>query len=676
METLEIFDISDVNTSRGFPPGGRAFFLAQGATTALEEGSAEDKESSMPLIELFDVEKDWGLEPVFSGVNLKIEEGEKIGLVGRNGSGKTSLLRIVAGIDDEYRGRVARRPGLTIALVPQRYEPPESMSCVEVLLEHAVALKARMNALAELLASEGDSRSALAEYGELAARYESLGGDGAEEVARRLLAKAGLGATADSPARALSGGEKNVLALSLALASAPDLLLLDEPGNHLDFAGLAWLEDFIRGERRAVLMVSHNRSLLDRTVHRIVELDSGKASEYAGGYSEYRIEKLARAAGQGKDWQADRKRIERLEALVRRFAEIAAARPDPAWGKRLRARRSQLEREREAATARPDAEASRMSVAFSGPASKADYALVVRGYRKAYGDHVLFEDAGFDLLAGERAALVGPNGSGKTSFLRDLVARCGTGVEGRWDRAEAIRVGPSMVIGYCAQEQEVFEGGRTVGEEFIALGAKADEAFRLLRRYLFEPSILDAEVATLSGGERNRLQIARAVFLGANFLILDEPTNHLDIESREALEEGLEDFAGTILVVSHDRWFLEKVAERLILVEDGGLMSYEGSFSEYWRDLGSPRAKAGRRGIEGRSVSVSRTGKPEAKRETLPLENRITSLEIEKEKLERASIRAGAERDFSAAGKAAAKAQALSRTLERLYAEWDSLTRR
>ncbi len=209
----------------------------------------------MPLIELTNVEKDWGDEPLFSGLNLKIEEGEKIGLIGLNGSGKTSLLGILAGTDEDFKGRMTRRPGLAIALVPQRYEPPGGSSCVEVLLEGAAAMKLRLAALEEALSSslEGrDEARRLAEYGELSARYEAMGGDLAEEGSRRLLARAGLGATADSPAISLSGGEKNVLALARALALAPDLLLLDEPGNHLDFAGLAWLEEFIRGERRAV----------------------------------------------------------------------------------------------------------------------------------------------------------------------------------------------------------------------------------------------------------------------------------------------------------------------------------------------------------------------------------------------------------------------------------------
>jgi ATP-binding cassette, subfamily F, member 3 len=640
----------------------------------------------MPLIELMNVEKDWGEEALFSRLNLKIEEGDKLGLIGQNGSGKTSLIRIIAGLDEDYRGRIIKRSSLTIALVPQRYEPPVGPRCVDLLLEAAVACKKQMAELEQDLAHAVGDRAAaeaLGSYGELGARYEALGGEGAEERARRLLARSGLGAVADSPAAALSGGEKNVLALARALALAPDLILLDEPGNHLDFAGLAWLEEFIAGERRAILMVSHNRALLDRTVDRILELDSGRATEYAGGYSAYRLEKLSRAAGQGKEWQADRKKIDRLEALVKRFAEIAASRPDPAWGKRLRARRSQLAREKELAAERPSGDSKRMSVAFAAAGTKADYALIVRGYRKSYGDRALFEDAGFDLLAGEKAALVGPNGSGKTSFVRDLVARGHAPPESRWDMGEPIRVGPSMRIGYCAQEQELFSAGRTVGEEFAALGAKADEAFRLLRLYLFDRSILDADVALLSGGERNRLQIARAVFLGANFLVLDEPTNHLDIESREALEEGLGDFGGSVLVVSHDRWFLEKVVDRIILVEERRFVPYEGSFAEYWRDLGSSRARpvspARGRGIEGRGVATSREVAPgkgvEAKVESarMALENRISSTEKEKEELEKASSRSSAARDFTGAGKAAAKARACAAILEKLYAEWERM---
>ncbi len=630
----------------------------------------------MPLIELIEVSKDWAGTPVFAGVNLKIEVGRKIGLVGRNGSGKTSLVGLIAGSDHEYHGTIRRSPGLRVARVPQHYEPPADLSCVEVLLEAARALEARLADMEEGFAAGSAGSAALAAYGELADRYEKLGGARAEEEARRLLARAGLGDSADAPAAALSGGEKNVLALARALAEAPELLVLDEPGNHLDFAGLAWLEDFIRGERRAVLMVSHNRSLLDRTVDSMLELENGRLEAYAGGYSAYRLEKLRREAGQGRDWQADRKKIERLEALVRRFAQIAAARPDPSWGKRLRARRSQLERERAQAAERPDFGGRRMSVAFGTAEAKSDYALIVKGYAKSFGGRVLFEDASFDLLAGERAAIVGPNGSGKTSFLRDLVA-----AEGAWDSGGSIRVGPSMRIGYCAQEQEVFGLGSTVGQEFEALGAKRDEAYKLLKRYLFDRSALDRPVAALSGGERNRLQIARAVFLGANFLVLDEPTNHLDIESREALEEALADFSGSLLVVSHDRWFLEKAADRVILLEGRGFRAYEGSFGEYWRDVGrlralpstAPKRPGAQAGIEGRAASRRGRELPEAlEARRLALEERITSLETRRAAGEAEAAARGAARDFAGSGRAASEAAKIQRELERLYAEWEA----
>ncbi len=641
----------------------------------------------MPLIECIDLSKDWAGSRVFTKISFSLEPGQKIGLVGRNGCGKTSLLRILAGLDDDYHGVLRREASSLCALVPQRYEPPLSLSCIEVLMAPVLALRAELRHQEEAFASEGpesDERGrelALRAYGELSSRHERLGGEGAEEAARRLLSRTGLGKVADAPASALSGGEKNVLALALALLESPELLLLDEPGNHLDFAGLSWLEDFVRGERRSILMVSHNRHLLDRCVDRTFELEGGSLTEYAGGWSAYRLEKLSRAAGQGKDWQADRKRLDRLEALVRRFAEIARARPDPAWGKRLRARRSQLERERETATARPELGGAKMKVSFDSKGSKADYALILRGYRKAFGERVLLEGVDLDLMVGERAAIVGPNGSGKTSLIRDIVA-----AEGGWDGGGAIRVGPSMRIGYCAQEQEVFRGERTVEEEFRELGAKSDEAFRLLKRFLFERSVLEARISSLSGGERNRLQIARAVYLGANFLILDEPTNHLDIEGREALEEGLADFEGSILAVSHDRWFLEKVAERLILVEEGRLVAYEGSFAEYWRDLGSAWSTRKGSSIEGRVVAArapargpsparnGRAGREDSAGDERRrgIEQRITEAEARKQELETASAKATGSRDYALAGRLARDAAELGRRLERLYGDWEA----
>jgi ATP-binding cassette subfamily F protein 3 len=641
----------------------------------------------MRLLETCGLAKDWDGTSLFEGASFAIEEGEKLGLVGRNGSGKTSLLCILAGLDEDYRGVVKRKPGLRVGYAPQRFEPEPGLSCGELLAAPALALETRLDAAGAALATaQGRAlERALESYATLRAEYERFGAEEAVGKACRLLDRMGLAGAGGREAARLSGGEKNVLSLALALMGDPDLLILDEPGNHLDFWGLEWLEAFLRDERRAVLMVSHNRWLLDRTVDRILELEGRHMDSWSGGYSAWRIEKLRKQAGQGRDWEADRRRVERLEALVRRFAEIARSRPDPAWGARLRARKSQLEREKAKAAERPVAGGGRMEVVFRGAESKADFALNIRGYDKAYGDLRLFKGASLDLLVGERAALVGPNGCGKTSLLRDVVASAGS-----LDRG-ALRVGPSMRIGYCAQEQETFAAERRVGEEFAELGAREADTRRLLGRFGFDLSAAGRRIGELSGGEVKRLEIARACFLGANFLVLDEPTNHLDIEGREALEEGLADFPGTIFVVSHDRWFLEKVADRIIMVEGGKLEPYEGGFSEYWRDRGraAPRPAArpaAPRRIEdrGKELARSRTGNPGRldlepgaqrtdRNAVLALEARIAVMETEKQELEAKSTEAMNRGDFGAAGRLADKAAAKKRVLDRLYEEWAAM---
>ncbi|MFH2113886.1 MAG: ABC-F family ATP-binding cassette domain-containing protein, partial [Spirochaetota bacterium] len=509
--------------------------------------------------------------------------------------------------------------------------------------------------------------------------------------AARLLELAGLAERAKVTAFSLSGGEKNVLALIRAIRIRPDLLLLDEPGNHLDLAGLAWLEDFIRNLPFAVLLVSHDRRMLDRVADVVLELEDGVLTRYAGNYSAYRLEKLQRAAGQGQDWQTDRKRVERLEALVRRFAEIARSRPDPAWGKRLRARRSQLARVKAEATGRPDIGNRDAAVSFLGEASKADLALAVDGYARAYDEVSILEPSGFTILNGERVALVGPNGSGKTSFVRDLVAR------GSWDDRE-IRVGSSMIIGYCAQHQEVFDSGETLEDAFLKILPTRREVFAHVGKFLFGYEDLSKRIDSLSGGELNRLQLARASALRANFLVLDEPTNHLDIPTREAVEDALADFEGTVLVVSHDRYFLDKVADRVVFIDSKQFVEYEGGFAEYWRDIGSHAVYGGSRvgvaALAGRGRAVGRGKNPAGDKHTskdpvktrmaagnttkagprgstkdaLALEARIASMERQKEALERRISERFDRRDFKGAKELANE---LARHNLRLAELWD-----
>jgi ATP-binding cassette subfamily F protein 3 len=507
-------------------------------------------------------------------------------------------------------------------------------------------MRERLTELAEAMGDSGRSAAAMAEYGALRERYDALDGDSAEDAALRLLERMGLGDRAFAPAAALSGGEKNTVCLARAKMGRPDLLILDEPGNHLDMAGLAWLEAFIAGLPCAVLVVSHDRRMLDRIASSIVELESRSLKRYAGNYSAYRLQKLRDAGGQGQRWQADKKKLERLEALVKKFEQIARARPDPAWGKRLRARRSQLAREKANATERPDIGSREAKVNFQGEASKADMALDVQSYSLAFGEKALFSDAGFTLLNGERVALVGPNGCGKTSFVRELISR------GSWDSPD-IRVGPSMRLGYCAQDQSVFDPEKTVEETFLSWLPTGREVFALLSTFMFGYDDLSKRCASLSGGELNRLQLARASALKANFLVLDEPTNHLDIPTREAVEDALEDFEGTVLVVSHDRYFLEKIAGRVVFIEERRFNEYEGSFGEYWRDVGSQHAARllrktganGAVGLEDRARLRAGAGKAtqsqtagrlvQASDGGAELEAKISLMERRKEELER-----------------------------------------
>jgi ATP-binding cassette subfamily F protein 3 len=316
--------------------------------------------------------------------------------------------------------------------------------------------------------------------------------------------------------------------------------------------GLAWLEEFLIKFKGAVLIVSHNRHTLDRVVEGILTLEDGRVTRYEGGYTAYRATRLRELIAQQADYGANQKRLAQVEALVKRLELTARARPSTVAGRRLRARRSQLAREKAQAVEKPTLSVSAITADFGGERTQANIVLQVRGYSKAFGDLSLFENVDFDITSGERVAIVGPNGSGKTTLLRDVVTN------GEWEN-DVIRIGPSIRTGYAAQEQEVLEGDRTIIEELMESPPPSSEtaAFALLRKFLFTRDDLRKRVSNLSGGERNRLQLARLTKLKPNFLILDEPTNHLDIPAREAVEDALAEYEGSILVVSHDRYFLD-----------------------------------------------------------------------------------------------------------------------
>jgi ATP-binding cassette subfamily F protein 3 len=652
------------------------------------------------MIDIRDIKKDYAGTVILDGVSAHIARGEKVALIGRNGAGKTTLLRILSGDDVDYSGTVSKAGDVSIETVPQRF-PDFAGTALDFVSEGARLLRHELGELeASMGCTEGKKLDAiLARYGELRERYERTGGDEAEERAGRYLAGLGLGGRKNVEVSSLSGGEKNVLALARAIAVRPELLVLDEPGNHLDFWGLTWLEGFIREYPGAVLVVSHNRYLLDRTVTRVIEIEEGKAVSYAGNFSAYRIERLRKAVAGGMAFKADMKKLERLEELVKRFETIARAHPDPKWGRRLRARRTQLEKARENARDKPADPDGSFSVAFAGEHSRADFALTVTDFSCTVGENgpggerTLLEGVSLAIEPGERVALVGRNGSGKTTFL-DAILR-----EGRKENP-LVRIGPSMKVAYVTQHGDRLDRDATLLDACLQAGSKnALDAEKALSRFLFPRDSLARRIGSLSGGELNRLQLALASVARANFLILDEPTNHLDIAACEAVEDAIAEFEGTILVVSHDRFFLDRVATRVVEIEDRDFVEHDGNFSEFWyRKYGSRgiapfatgraataegrattvagRAKAARSsdGTLGGDGSTGRNDAPKASRgakDADAIERRIVALEAERERIERELTAAYGAGDLK---KARALGERLAETgtlIDRLYANWN-----
>ncbi len=618
-------------------------------------------------VEASGVTKRYGATPVLEGVTVRIEASEKVGLIGANGCGKTTLARILAGLDREYEGVCNRTPGTVVAYVPQYLDAPPATTCLDYMTGDLEPLRFELRRCEEELArlGAGESRAverALAEYQRARDAYDAAGGDEAGAAAEAALDAVGLPGRAGSAVGVLSGGEQNVLCLAKAVARRPDLLILDEPGNHLDFDGLEWLERYIVGFPGAVIIVSHNRYLLDRTTRATLEIADRGVTRYAGNYSTYRLTKLRTVTAQQADYAADTKKLARLEALVAKFARIAREHADPAWGRRLRARRTQLEQAREAATDRPVLTAGAMDVDLGSGRSRAEIAVELRGYSRAFGERVLFDHAEALIRCGERVAIVGPNGSGKTTLLRDIVER------GTWDDPH-VRVGPSMHVGYCAQHQDIFRPGATILEEMIRFGVKnASDAMRLLGRYLFTYEDLSARVGTLSGGERNRLQFAVCEIAGASLLVLDEPTNHMHIASREAIEDALETFAGTIILVSHDRYLIDAIASRVLEIVDHSLVSYEGSFTEY-RALRRPaQARVHTRGRE-RSTEREKADRSQLR----DLERRVARLEQEKLALERRITESFERGDHRGGRRLANELEQCGRELDAAWESWTGL---
>ncbi len=527
-------------------------------------------------------------EPVFENLSWEIHDDRVVGLVGPNGCGKSTLLRLIAGELTNDTGFVVRSKGLAIGLLHQepRLAPGRTVwqeaLTASTELGRVEAELARIEAQLTAPAVYGDERAlarVLDRQARLLDEYQRLGGPGYEGRVRATLYGLGFSeADLGLPVEALSGGQKKLVGLAKLLVIQPDLLLLDEPDNHLDLEGKAFLEQFICGYRGAVIIVSHDRYLLDQVVDEIVELEDGRLTRYPGTYSEYAIEKELRLLRQQRMYEAQQKEIARIEAAIARFEQWASVTDNERHARQARSRRKMLERMER--VEKPILERRRMGLELEGWRGS-NKVLEIIGLDKVFSSQDDGGEAsvltGLNLLIwrGERVGMVGPNGAGKSLLFRIILGQ-------ETPSGGQIRIGPSVKIGYYAQEHETLDYERTLIDTVRQAARVSEEgAVRFLSRFLFTYEQARGPVGNLSGGERSRLQMALLMLSDANFLLLDEPTNNLDIPSAEVLEEALADFDGTVFVISHDRYFLDRVVDRIVELDGGTLAEYIGGYSDY-----------------------------------------------------------------------------------------------
>ncbi len=539
----------------------------------------------MLLVNFSKVSKDYGGNPIFRDIDLEIIEGERIGLVGENGGGKSTLFKLIAGLEDPTSGVISRRRNLTIGYLSQEADPGQSYKTVfEAVSEVTQELVALPEMLSELeakmadphIASDEDALTAiLEEYGKAQERFEALGGYTLEHKVEAVLHGLGFGPDwYDIEVGMLSGGEKKLVNLARILIKMPDLLLLDEPDNHLDLEAKAWLEQYIQSYPGTVMIISHDRQLLDRAVKKIFELEDGSISEYAGNYSYYFEERQRRLIKQYELYTIQHDEIKRLETSMHRLKGWAKL--NDKFANRAEDMVKRIERAKQEAVDKPILTRDKIKVNLDADRS-GKKVLEVKGLSKSYDGRVLFEHFDFTLIYGERVGIVGANGSGKTTLLKtmlDILPADGG----------SVKIGASVVVGYYAQEQETLPFDSTPLDFIRRLKAMNEpQAISFLRGLLFAYQDIHTPIRRLSGGEKSRLQLARLMLTDANFLLLDEPTNNLDIASVEVLEAALEDFDGTILTVSHDRYYLDKIVTKILAIgEDGRVRLYPGNFSYYF----------------------------------------------------------------------------------------------
>lgn len=637
----------------------------------------------MSVLSVYKLSKSFNIYPIFKDVTFQLNPGEKTALVGVNGAGKSTLMRIIAGEERGEGGEIVLRKGIQMSYLPQEATFESSQTLYNEMLNVFADLRRMQDELRELetkISAGGDDfENVMARYADLTHTFELAGGYDYETKVKTVLT--GLSFPEEMwnmPLTQFSGGQKTRAALARALLAGPDLLLLDEPTNHLDLATLEWLEQFLREWPGALIIISHDRYFLDKVVTRTFDMSFGRLEDYPGNYTKYLSLRQERYERRIKEYEAQQEYIAKQEEFIRRYK--AGQRSKEARGRQTRlSRMERIERPKE----RDKLHLALQTDLRSGRLVLATEDLEV-GYRTRTGPHTLFKAPDLEIQRGERVAIIGPNGCGKSTFLKTIMGEIPA-------IAGLVEPGTNVRIGYYAQSHEGINFGNTILQEILFAHPMSEgEARNYLARFLFSGDDVMKKVEALSGGERSRVALAKLVLTKANLLVLDEPTNHLDTNAREALEDLLGEYNGTILMVSHDRYFIDTLATQIWAVSAGKLTVHLGNYTDYAERMSRQRdeqlkpqpAVKTQAATSNQAKPVQSNGSAPAKdpkeerklqRKLSQLEETIAAKEARLEKLGEELNAAGERQDLDALAKLSLDYQNLQTEIENLYAEWSVL---
>ena len=629
----------------------------------------------MILLSAQNIQKSFGTNVVLKDASLVLQDGQRLGLVGVNGCGKSTLMKIIAGLEPYDGGTLTMQKGLRLGYLAQQgmVTPGKTvLEELEAVFEPVVAMEARLRQLEQDMAHTAEDPVRLRQlgnqYDQLTRQFEESNGYGWRSTVQGVLAGLGFRKEQQSQlAELLSGGERTRLCLGRLLLQRPDVLLLDEPTNHLDLKSIAWLEDYLLGYKGAVLLVSHDRYFMDHVCDHMAELLLGSIESYDGNYTAYMQQRVQRFEIRMKAYEMQQKEIARQEAIIARYRSFNRE-------KSIRAAESREKKLEKMERLEKPVEENAIRFHFDIRRRTGEDVLMAEELKKGFNGRTLFEHVKLHLRAGDRIALIGDNGVGKSTLFKCLIG------EEQFDEG-TVRLGTGVDIGYYDQHQAHLHESKLVldevWDEFPRL--EQSQVRGALGLFLFTGDDVFAPIATLSGGEKGRVALTKLMLRKDNLLLLDEPTNHLDMDSREVLEAALEDYPGTILAISHDRYFINRFATRVMVLEQGGVKEYLGNYDDYFEKINRGQEP------DGDLPQITRTAQDKEKRRSREATQRLKALkaavaqaeaavaQAEQEQAELEALMAAPEtyQDAAKAAELGRRYQQIQQEVARRYEAWE-----